>query len=97
MGAESKVDNHNISFPRSYKRIAKCIKENDRDSFVRYLRGWYKGSQESSWYDTHKIKDDNLYYGYWCFEAGAVAKRLGLDDRDLLNEPYYPYDMVHFI
>ena len=95
-GSENGADNKNISFPRSYKRLAKCIIENDRVSLVKYLRGWYKGSQESSWYDTHKIEDDNLYYGYWCFEAGAVAKRLGLDDSELQNEPYYPYDMVHF-
>lgn len=85
-----------ISFPRSYRRLKKCIDEKDIVSIKKYLRGWYKGSQDSSWYDTHRIEDDNLYFGYWCFEAGAVAKRLGFPDDDLRNEPYYPYDMVHF-
>ncbi|MBO4865768.1 MAG: DUF1911 domain-containing protein [Ruminococcus sp.] len=95
-GAESEFDNSRISFPRSYKMLVKSIKENDREALLKYLRGWYKGSRESSWYDTHKIKDDNLYYGYWCFEAGTVAKRLGMDDSDMQNEQYYPYDLVHF-
>ncbi len=96
-GAECKFDNSRVSFPRSYKKLVKSINENDRDALLKYLRGWYKGSQESSWYDTHKITDDALYYGYWCFESGAVAKRLGLADDDLQNEQYYPYDLVHFI
>ncbi|WP_294473173.1 PoNe immunity protein domain-containing protein [uncultured Ruminococcus sp.] len=96
-GAECDFDNSRVSFPRSYKKLVKSINENDRDALLKYLRGWYKGSQECSWYDTHKITDDALYYGYWCFEAGAVAKRLGLADDDLQNEQYYPYDLVHFI
>ncbi|MBQ8966474.1 PoNe immunity protein domain-containing protein [Ruminococcus sp.] len=96
LGAESQFDPSVISFPRSYKKLVRCIRENDREALIKYLRGWYKGSQESSWYDTHKITDDDLYYGYWCFEAGAVAKRLGLADSDLQNEPYSPYDLVHF-
>ena len=95
-GAESESDSSEISFPRSYKKLVSSIKMNDKDLFLKYLRGWYKGSRESAWYDTHKITDDDLYYGYWCFEAGAVSKRLGFDDSDMQNEKYYPYDMVHF-
>ena len=94
-GAESDHDGK-LSFPRSYRKLADCIIHNDREALIKYLRGWYRGSRESSWYDTHKITDDALYYGYWCFEAGAVAKRLGFDDSDLWDEHYYPFDMVHF-
>ena len=47
--------------------------------------------------NVHKIEFDKLYYGYWCFEAGAIVKRLGFDDEDLKNEQYYPYDMVHSV
>ena len=45
---------------------------------------------------THELVNKYQYYGYWCFEAGAIAKRLGFIDNDLQNEQYYPYDMVHF-
>lgn len=97
VGSDTKLDKAKVSFPRPYKKILRSIECKDKESLEKYLRGWYKGSQESSWYDTHKIKDDNLYYGYWCFEAGAIAKRLGFDDSDLQNEQYYPYDLVHFL
>jgi len=96
LGFNDSQDNSNISFPRPYKQLLKSINGKDKNTFKKYLRGWYKGCQESSWYDTHKIEDDNLYFGYWCFEAGAVAKRLGFEDDDIQNEQYYPYDMVHF-
>ncbi|MDD7379168.1 MAG: DUF1911 domain-containing protein [Lachnospiraceae bacterium] len=36
------------------------------------------------------------YYGYWSFEAGAIAKILNLDDSSLKDVPYYPYDLVHY-
>ncbi|ORX76344.1 DUF1911-domain-containing protein [Anaeromyces robustus] len=97
IGFDDSQDNLKISFPRPYKKLLKCINGQDREALLKYLRGWYKGCQESSWYDTHKIKDDNLYFGYWCFEAGAVAKRLGFEDDDLKNKQYYPYDMIHYI
>ena len=56
---------------------------------------WYKIHKECSWYDIHK-KSPELYAGYWSFEAGAVAKILGVDDSSLKDEQYYPYDLVHF-
>ena len=39
---------------------------------------------------------EKLYYGYWSFEAGAIAKILNLDDSNLKDVPYYPYDLVHY-
>ena len=97
VGFDDSQDNTKISFPRPYKQLLKCINDKDKNALQKYLRGWYNGCQESSWYDTHKIEDDNLYFGYWCFEAGVVVKRLGFNDDDLQNGKYYPYDMVHFI
>ena len=56
---------------------------------------WYVGHKNMGWYDIHKAKE-KLYYGYWSFEAGAIAKILNLDDSNLKNVPYYPYDLVHY-
>jgi len=56
---------------------------------------WYKLHKECAWYDSHK-NNKNLYTGYWSFEAGAVAKILGIDDSSLKDVKYYPYDLVHF-
>lgn len=96
IGNKSEFDTSKISFPRPYKKLVKSINDEDRDAFLKYLRGWYKGSVDSAWYGTHELVNKYQYYGYWCFEAGAIAKRLQLDDNDLQNEQYYPYDMVHF-
>ena len=68
----------------------------DREPFLKYLKGWYKGSKDSAWYGTHELENKFQYNGYWSFESAAVAKRLCLDDSDLQNEQYYPYDLVHF-
>lgn len=40
--------------------------------------------------------NEKLYSGYWSFESGAVVKILGLDDNELEDVKYYPYDLVHF-
>ena len=97
IGNKSEFDTSKISFPRPYKKLVKSINDEDRDAFLKYLRGWYKGSVDSAWYGTHELVNKYQYYGYWCFEAGAIAKRLGFIDDDLKNEQYYPYDMVHFV
>jgi hypothetical protein len=46
------------------------------------------------WYGTH-LKDKG-YSGYWAWEVAAVVKILGLDDLIFKDNPYYPYDMVHW-
>ncbi|MFR5952198.1 MAG: PoNe immunity protein domain-containing protein [Coprococcus sp.] len=66
-----------------HTKLVKSINDEDRDAFLKYLRGWYKGSVDSAWYGTHELVNKYQYYGYWCFEAGAIAKRLGFIDDDL--------------
>ena len=96
LGFESDIDINKISFQREYKKLTKYIDDRTKETFLKYLRGWYRSHLHSSWYDSHKNEKFKLYFGYWCFEAGAIAKRLGFIDDDLKNEQYYPYDMVHF-
>lgn len=96
LGSESDIDINKISFQREYKKLTKYIDDRTKETFLKYLRGWYRSHFHSSWYDSHKNEKFKLYFGYWCFEAGAIAKRLGFIDDDLKNEQYYPYDMVHF-
>lgn len=96
LGSESDIDINKISFQREYKKLTKYIDDRTKETFLKYLRSWYRSHLHSSWYDSHKNEKFKLYFGYWCFEAGAIAKRLQLDDNDLQNEQYYPYDMVHF-
>ena len=70
------------------KREPKFIK-----SFIE--KSWYSLYNDAPWFDSHK-RMDNCYYGYWCFEVGALIKFLEIDDTSLKGTVYYPFDMVHF-
>lgn len=83
-----------LAWEKSYKPLADAIKTNSAEPLKTYLGRWYNSHRETGWHDTHKIDDDALYYGYWCFEAAAVAKRLGLDDTLIRDNKYYPKDLV---
>lgn len=60
-----------------------------------FLKNWYKAMSKMNvaWIDNHKSKHD-IYFGYWCFEAAAAVKVLGLDADVFKNTPYFPYDLV---
>lgn len=80
--------------------MLKKILDNDEiiacEALKEYLQEkWYEIHRECAWYDSHK-SSKNVYYGYWSFEAGAIAKILNLDDSSLKDVPYYPYDLVHY-
>lgn len=96
-GVVEKIDgNYSFGFP--YDKLADIIanKEKSVDGLKEYLQKyWYIGHKDMAWYDIHKAKE-KLYYGYWSFEAGAIAKILNLDDSSLKDVQYYPYDLVHY-
>lgn len=70
----------------------------------------HKGREDelqSYWIDYHKkSKDlprnsphyhpDNIFFGYWAWETGAIVKIKGWDDEPLKDLDYYPYDAVHW-
>jgi len=80
--------------------LADLIDNRDKEEQIKKLKlylemYWYRGHRDSGWYDSHKHRD-LIYSGYWSFESGAVAKILGLDDSNLKDVPYFPYDLVHY-
>lgn len=60
-----------------------------------FLKNWYPALRKMSvaWIDNHKSKHD-AYFGYWCFEAAAAVKVLGLDPDIFKKIPYFPYDLA---
>lgn len=87
-----------LLFPTVYGTLKKMVNSsiNRKEMLKKYLETqWYENHKDCGWYDTHK-SSQNLYYGYWSFEAGAIAKILQIPDDDLRIEAYYPYDLVHF-
>ena len=86
------------SFGFPYDKLTDIVTNREKavEKLKEYLeKYWYVGHKNMGWYDIHKAKE-KLYYGYWSFEAGAIAKILNLDDSNLKDVPYYPYDLVHY-
>ncbi len=97
---EEEKRNHaeRLAFPRLYKGLYKVIQAPDataaKEALNRYIDKWYSLNSNAPWYNNHLKK--NCYRGYWAWEVAAVAKIMHIDDSDLKDNPYYPYDMVHW-
>ena len=88
-----------FKWPNTYetlKNVAECEDKTQATILLQdYLNNeWYGIHRECAWYDTHK-SSKTVYYGYWSFESGALAKILSLNDSSLKGQAYYPYDLVH--
>ena len=61
----------------------------------RYLkRQWFMSLTEGV--ITNRDLKTGWYRGYWCIAAAALVKALKLDDTELKDCKYYPFDMAHF-
>lgn len=61
-----------------------------------FLLSWYGNMKDCYWHDNHKGKDGGGFFGYWCWEAAAVAVAFNIDDARFRDMKYYPKDMVDF-
>lgn len=88
-----------FEFPGIYdclKDILENKESSDSSLLKEYLEEkWYGLHKQCAWYNTHKSKQ-NTYCGYWSFEAGAIAKIIKIDDANLKDVSYYPYDLVRY-
>ncbi|MBS7562771.1 MULTISPECIES: PoNe immunity protein domain-containing protein [unclassified Pseudomonas] len=67
-----------------------------RDLLVEYCNQWYQSFEHASWYDSHLDMDEGGYYfGYWAFEAAAVAYLYGLDD-SAVKHMVFPRDLLDY-
>ncbi|MED2790305.1 DUF1911 domain-containing protein [Bacillus wiedmannii] len=97
---EVNYQNGNWLFEKPFKSLINVILCNDNTKSCEFMKKylleqWYVGHNDMGWYECHKHQE-KLYFGYWSFESGAIAKILKLDDSSLKNTLYYPYDMVHY-
>ena len=95
---EKRTHAQKLAVPRLYKGLYKVIQAADSEAALKalkdYIGKWYNLNKDASWYDSHLRK--NCYSGYWAWEVATVAKVMHIDDTDLKDNPYYPYDMVHW-
>lgn len=107
----SKLDNRKMSteesysyiygVPEFYRSLREAILEEDEAHSAELVQKFV----ETEWYENFKKEGggrveihnhpEDIYYGYWCFEAAAVVKIKGLDDSSFRDHPYYPADLVH--
>lgn len=65
-------------------------KDEKEIALAEYMEKWYGNSKGASWYDSLD-NANNIYYGYWCFEAAALANIYGLNIEMLSENQYFPY------
>jgi hypothetical protein len=60
-----------------------------------YVDNWYEAFERAPWHDGHlRINGtEGDYFGYWAFEAGAVALLCEIDDSSI-DHIVYPKDLV---
>lgn len=95
---KQKLDNtsdRNFIFENPYKGVSDIIVSAKNDllcvkNVKLFMENWYRSIDIK----THK-SNFNIHSGYWCWEAGALVKVLGIDDSNLHQEQFYPYDLVH--
>ena len=78
-------------FPNTFTTLQRVVYEENKIELLKK----YLNNEDCGCYEAHKSKQ-NIYYGYWSFEAGAIAKILKINDTQLRDTQYYPYDMVHY-
>jgi hypothetical protein len=97
LGYPGQDETDHLLWLQAYGRLFNCFKLHEAyrsDELKLFVDGWYGGMSDTAWHDTHNNKHD-IYFGYWCFEAAAVAKMLSIDDRSLEIHPNYPFDARH--
>ena len=88
-------DNKSVNF------FVDILKTEDKIEAVKklkiYLDKYYYTLENLDYeYNTHKFENGRNFYGYWCWEAGALVNVKGLDDGILRYNQFYPYDFVHW-
>lgn len=79
------------------KPYARIVNVQDANGLRNYLdKYWYQENEDSYWHGLHNNTKVNNYFGYWSWEAAALAKIREIDDTPLKNQKYYPYDAVHW-
>ena len=95
------ISTEKVLWPKDMKPLCEVIQlsKTDKTSAVQRLKKylekeWFKTLREGL--ITNRQLEKGRYRGYWCIEAAALVKALGLDDTELRECKYYPYDMAHF-
>jgi hypothetical protein len=85
-----------ILYPKPYKLLFDALNTTGIEQIgliKKFLTQYYKGMKKAYWYDSH-LGEDAGFFGYWCFELAAFVKMLNIDDSSLLDNIFYPRDLI---
>lgn len=93
-----------LSFRNSLYKAIHAKTEKETLAFLdKYLRLWYDGLRKAGYsiIDSHlnqqgRLSSGSPFYGYWCFDAAAVAYLKNIDNSSLHRFMYYPKDIVAY-
>lgn len=88
------IDDDKIFKP--YKYLTNVINQsNKREEYLKeYLENkWYTGNEDMYWYGSDKNGSDT-FFGYWSFEAAAIAKKLNINIQNLKGTKYFPFELI---
>jgi hypothetical protein len=78
-----------------FKTIKIFSSKDDRAALLaEYLSEWYNASRREPYFESHK--KGLSFYGYWAWEAAAIAVVLRIDDTPLKETQFYPGDLVAY-
>ncbi|WP_179397133.1 PoNe immunity protein domain-containing protein [Marinobacter sp. ANT_B65] len=86
-----------LLYKKHYAPLLKVLdaEPSDRPALMKnFLDGWYKNRKDRPGYDAH-TRDNDGYYGYWCYEAALVTRLFDIDDSCYRDHRYYPAALVH--
>ncbi|RZK22013.1 MAG: DUF1911 domain-containing protein [Hymenobacter sp.] len=88
-----------LLYPKAYQALYEALDApaaQQAELLQQFLSNWYKQMRNTGWHDAHKMPNGGGYFGYWCWEAAAVAVALGVDDTGFRDSVYYPRDLADF-
>lgn len=88
-------------YHEGYRDLIEVVYAESREAssgwLKKYVTEWYSGFETCAWHDSHltMTEEDGSYYGYWAFEAAAIAYLYGVDDAQV-EHMVYPSDLVEY-
>lgn len=96
---ENRFDVDEWHHDRPYRVLINCLYRETQAERIselqQYVDDWYPAFEYVPWHDGHlRVRGlEGDYFGYWAFEAGAVALLCDIDDSSI-NHLVYPKDLV---
>lgn len=86
-----------LLYPKPYEKLYHSIDAGERriELINAFIQGWYPALKKAYWHERH-TRPDAGYFGYWCFEAAAVAKLFNYAPGAYSESEYFPKDLAQY-